>query len=375
MWVFHSMLSIFFDYQIFALQKFGGISRYFVDLATGLHKLGSVNAKIVSAYHFNHYLSCAPSDIRTPSLYLPYSTHRLINRCLNPAHRTYTSAMCSRINPHLVHRTYYAHTGDTSSTLPSVITVYDMINEKFPHYFPNNHITVHRKKEAIFSADHIICISKTTLNDLLMIYPSVRHKASCVYLDVPKPKASNSTENFRHPRPYILYVGHRNGYKNFDVLLRSFLSTKELYTHYDLVAFGGPPLSKSESSQILASGVNTNRVFHLNGPDTLLYALLRSAQCLVYPSLYEGFGIPPIEAMHLGCPVVASHSSCLPEILSEAALFFDPLSVSDMTKALQLVLNNTHTRKRLVDSGFLQASQYDNGNMIKLTSRIYNSVI
>ena len=369
------MLSVLFDHQIFTLQKYGGISRYFVDLATGLLEHRCASPKILSGYHFNHYLSCAPPEIRTPSLFLPYSSHRFVNRFLNPAHYAYISAMCSLTKPHVIHRTYYSHPCKQPPNLPTVITVYDMINERFPQHFPNNHVTLESKRNAIHSSDHIICISKTTLNDLLAIYPSVEKKASCVYIDVPKPKVNASKRLLESSRPYILYVGHRKGYKNFDVLLRSFLSTKELHDNFDLFAFGGPPFSPTETAQILASGVNPSSVLQLSGPDSQLYALLSSAQCLVYPSLYEGFGIPPIEAMHLGCPVVASHSSCLPEVLSEAALFFDPSSISDLTNVLLKLLNSSTLRHELVHSGLSQASLYDNGRMIRRTSKIYHSLI
>lgn len=369
------MLSVFFDHQIFTLQKFGGISRYFVDLATGLRDLRCATPKIVSGYHFNHYLSLSPRAIRIPSLFLPYSSHRIVNRCLNPAHNAYISAICKLTNPHIVHHTYYLRPCKQPSGTPSVITVYDMINEKFPQYFPNNHITLESKRQAIYSSDHIICISKTTLNDLLEIYPSVENKASCVYIDVPKPKVATLNPVPHGLRPYILYVGHRKGYKNFDILLRSFLASKELHENYDLLAFGGPPLTPAESAQILSSGVNPNSILQLSGPDTQLYELLSSAQCLVYPSLYEGFGIPPIEAMHLGCPVVASYSSCLPEVLSNAALYFDPSSIRDITNVLLKILNSSSLRHQLVHAGYNQASLYDNGNMIRRTANIYHSLI
>ena len=369
------MLSVFFDHQIFTLQKYGGISRYFVDLALGLKKQNLAKPKIISAFHFNEYLRSVRPPARTPSLFLPYSSHRLLNRCFNPAHNAYTNSIIQQLSPDIIHHTYYSGPSSDKTNIPNVLTVYDMIHEKYPENFPNSHILVEAKRQAILSADSIICISNTTLNDLVEIYPTVAQKATPILLDVPKPHIPYSTLPCLPSRPFILYVGHRQGYKNFATLLRSYLSSKHLYQDYDLVAFGGGPFSSNELAHIANSRVPTKSVTHLSGPDTVLHTLLKTAACLVYPSLYEGFGIPPVEAMHLGCPVVASHSSCLPEVLSDAALYFDPLSSSDLTNVLRKLLGDSELIKHMASAGRSHASTFATGTMIRKTHQLYASLI
>lgn len=367
-------LSVLFDHQIFTLQKYGGVSRYFVQLASGLLRSQSVIPKVVAAYHFNDYLRKAPSLLRTPSLALPYSAHRPINRCLSSFHRSYSSTVAHLLNPDIIHHTYYFHNNERSRRTPRVVTVYDMINEIYPESFPNNNVTVEAKKAAVRDADHVICISQNTLDDLLTFYPEVEKKATSIHLDVPNPALLHDIPTINRKRPYILYVGQRFGYKNFDLLLDVYLSTELLYKNFDLVAFGGPPFSANETAKIDESEANPHAIIHCNGPDDHLYAFLKSAQCLVYPSLYEGFGIPPLEAMHLGCPVVASHSSCLPEVLGEGVFYIDPFSAIDMRSALTNLLGSTHLQKELIRQGYMQSSKYASGKMINKTQSIYASL-
>src|SRR5439155_12251123 len=139
-------------------------------------------------------------------------------------------------------------------------------------------------------------------------------------------------------RPYLLFVGNRGTYKNFDLLARTYARSDRLQREFDIVCFGGQRES-SHPARLEQLGI-ASRVQYFSGGDQVLANLYRHAFALVYPSKYEGFGIPPLEAMHYGCPVIASNAGSLPEVVADAGLMFDPNSEDDLLNKLYRLIDD-----------------------------------
>jgi glycosyltransferase involved in cell wall biosynthesis len=238
-----------------------------------------------------------------------------------------------------------------------VLTVFDMIHERFPGSFPPTDRTAQHKATAVARADHVVCISHSTRSDLIEMLGVAPHRTSVVHLghtlQTAAPRGAASVDG-----PYVLYVGQRGGYKNFLPLARALAASAAGADGIRLVAFGGGPFTASERAELAASGYDERRVEQRSGGDDELARLYAHASALAYPSLYEGFGIPPLEAMALDCPVVCSNTSSLPEVVGEAAELFDPCVPASMTAALDRVLLDAQRADALRARGRARVAQF-----------------
>ena len=160
---------------------------------------------------------------------------------------------------------------------------------------------------------------------------------------------SQSKEKKQAKNPFILYVGSRSHYKNFDKFIVACSNSKIIKNNIKILAFGGGPFNKNELLKLKELGFNDNSVKQVSGDDHTLVDLYSKAFCFVYPSLYEGFGLPPLEAMASGCPVVSSNTSSMPEVINGAAEFFNPNNIDDIRFAIEKVINSDERRKELVE--------------------------
>jgi glycosyltransferase involved in cell wall biosynthesis len=158
-------------------------------------------------------------------------------------------------------------------------------------------------------------------------------------------------------RPYVLYVGDRGGYKNFTAVLQALhISTR--MNDVQLLCYGGGGMQPEEWALIDGLKLPRNRITHCSGDDSLLAALYANALCLVYPSLYEGFGLPPLEAMNCGCPVVCSTGGSLREVTGQACASFDPADNQALCAALESVVLSESRRTELKAQGHVQAQRF-----------------
>ena len=229
----------------------------------------------------------------------------------------------------------------------TIVNIYDLIHEKIPHAddMPNHEQFLNLKKRAIEKADRLICISNATRDDLLEHYNVDVDKICVVYLGsntnfriMPEEESNRLAGDCADlQKPYILYIGSRQRYKNFHRLLTAYQSwpaNKDV----DLVVVGAPQKSADAAAHDLASGTGTVRYLNFSGDDVLC-ALYNKARFFVYPSLAEGFGIPLLESMASGCPVCVSDIPPFREVAGDAAVYFDPLSVEDMRVSFDRALN------------------------------------
>jgi len=252
------------------------------------------------------------------------------------------------MRPDLVHETYYEqHT--SCRKVPHVLTVYDMIHEKFPESFWDGDAVTRSKKYAVKRVEHVLCISGNTQRDLLEMYDLPEDRVTVTYLGYDAlPQTGVQARDVVGVAPYILHVGGRHGYKNFDGLLRAFAASSWLKANFRMVCFGGGELSRLELDLMSGLGQSATQVIHVGGGDDRLAALYKGAAAFVYPSKYEGFGIPPLEAMSLDCPVICSNTSSIPEVVGDAGEYFDPYDVDSIMSSIERVLQSSVRRAELV---------------------------
>ena len=366
-----SRLNVAYDYQIFGGQKYGGISRYFFELANHISQLDDVSASIVAPLYINSYLNTSNSNLNIIGRKVPifkgaWQFYRLYNALVSPS-------KIAMLAPDIVHETYYSDRDSRRGTARTVLTVYDMIHELFPKSFRNSDNTSALKLRAIKRADHVICISKTTQQDLVNHLNISIDKTSVIYLGVQLERSKVCLKPIRK-RPYLLYVGSRGGYKNFQTTLEMYGTHSWVRDGYDLVFFGGGPLDANERVLLNKLNLSDRQVRHETGGDAALVNLYENAAVFIYPSFYEGFGIPPLEAMSCRCPVVSSNAGAMPEILGDAAEFFDPFSASSMADAIERIVCNDQRKNTLIQLGLNRAAQFSWEKCAKDTLEVYQNL-
>ncbi len=361
-------MKITYDSDIFAIQQYGGISRYYVELLKKISKYQSynVNAGVLSGLHRNHYLKNLDLNLKSKPTYVRnfkgagFALTRF-NWCFN--------AIFSDPKTDIFHATYYRFPKRLSPSITKIITVYDMIHELYPNYFGANDPTVVLKEKAINSADHILAISHNTKQDLMEIYQVPESKITVTYLGVDHLKVRKQQMHKR--KNFLLYVGPRAGYKNFSGLLAAFSELVITNDNLDLIAFGGGYFNDCEKALMRKLNIPFERIKQISGSDEVLLDLYANALVFVYPSIYEGFGIPPLEAMAQGCPVVATKTSSIEEVLGTGASLCDPHNSSDMVNKVGAMIKDIEYRNSFVYKGFQQVKKYTWAQTTKLTLQTY----
>ncbi|MDO8863360.1 glycosyltransferase family 1 protein [Haliea sp. E1-2-M8] len=369
-------MRIAFDSQIFTLQIYGGVSRYITRLASELDEQQQ-DVRIFAPVYLNKHLNnIHPETLSGIHLSLKIRGTLPLLRYIN---FNFSKAKIAAWKPQIMHETYYATRPISPTNVPCVVTLHDMIHEKMPHHFKANDRTSHTKMKALDRADHIICVSENSRRDLLELTSVPYSKTSVVHLGFDSPESCHLTHErspYKHPsRPYILYVGKREGYKNFKFLIESFSQSTILRKELDIVAFGSHPFTHQEIKLMGTLGLKLDQVQHHTGDDASLRSFYRHASAFVYPSLYEGFGIPPLEAMANDCPVVSSRAGSMPEVLGEAAEFFDPTDYHQLSTAIEIVVFSASRRNDLVRLGQERLKNYSWKRCAEETLEVYRELL
>jgi glycosyltransferase involved in cell wall biosynthesis len=368
-------INIIYDHQIFTRQQYGGISRYYYEVAKRVGKTAGFSATVVAPIYINEFLQYGAINVK--GLYLPAGLKTVAERrrLITMVNRILTPLLLGSRRTDVVHETYYSFQSAVRRGCPKVVTIHDMIYEKFPHMFPSNDNTSDAKRAAVARADRVICVSEHTRQDLVAIFGIKPEKTSVIHHGY----TLTSNDSFPAPvlneRPFLLFVGGRGGYKNFDILLAAYASSSLLRREFALVAFGGGAFTAHEISKQRELGLDLGTVQQLSGPDELLAARYRQAAALVYPSLYEGFGIPPLEAMSFDCPVVCSNTSSIPEVVGNAARLFDPYDVDDIRKAIESVIMSDLVRHDLIIHGRERIQHFSWDKCATETIEVYKELV
>jgi glycosyltransferase involved in cell wall biosynthesis len=366
-------MRILYDHQVFSLQNAGGISRYHFELASRLSHYSDVEVDTYlglnqTVYPFEASWSPRSRTLGWNTRIQPGIPRYALNELLTGARSLFGGKW------DIYHPTLYRR-------MPSVrcrrvvVTHHDCIHEYFPENFDDVQHVLDAKRKLYAAADFIICVSESSRNDLLHFYGVERNRTSVIYHGVTNlVRNTHVSSRFiaRLNRPYLLYVGSRVSYKNFGGLLKAYASGG-FSEDYDLVVAGGGNFSASEESEIAQLGL-TRFVIHSGVvSESELADAYAEARLFVYPSLYEGFGFPPLEAMRLGCPVLAARCSSIPEVCGSAAIYFDPATPGDLEKVMRNALNNSHLPDQ-VKQGIETASRYSWETCASRTLSLYRSL-
>lgn len=340
-------MRVIYDYQIFNWQRYGGISRYFCELASRIDSFPHSQARFAAGLHINGYLE---NDCQHLTIGKQRSSSIALNKICNRLNRQWSGYYLNAQPPDILHYTYYRPQLSVKNSI-KVLTVYDMIHERFPDSSKQDKDPVISLKAAMVAkVDSIICPSECSKRDLVEFCQIDPAKVTVIHhgygLTAPVPIAPPAGI-----KPYLLVVGERGWYKNFDRLLQAYASDPVLCSDFDLRCFGATALTVQELALIDRLGLPRESVIWQTGSDAKLVGLYQQAALFVYPSLYEGFGYPPLEAMAAGCPVACSNVSCFPETVADAAELFDPYDVDSIAQGLKNVLYDTARSAELVKLG------------------------
>ncbi len=373
------MIRVLYDNQIFTLQRYGGISRLFFELMNSFKGSEEISYNIPSSFFPNDYLEkkvlmkfisfLDDKDFKGKGRFL--SLLKKINFQKN------VKAL-KRQNFDVFHPTYYdPYFLEYLNNKPFVLTVYDMIHEIYPEMFPKDDQTAKNKKILAEKATKIIAISQNTKKDIIKFYGIKKDKISVIYLgsSLKMGDEEYNLKNIRLPKKYILFVGDRHLYKNFVIFVKSIAPLLREGEGLSLVCAGGKKFTVEEVN-IFDKLQIQNKIIHLdiNNDKTLSY-LYSKAIVFVFPSLYEGFGIPILEAFSCRCPVAASNKSSLPEVGGDAALYFDPSDENSIRETVKRIVYNNNLRENLKLKGTKQLKKFSWRKTAQETLNVYKEVI
>jgi len=338
------------DAIIFSLQRHGGISVYFREI------LKRIRAERGAHCHIILY--------NRPEAEIEFVQEGYEVRPLRLAER-YRDCQVP-VQTDVFHSSYYRL---PDWRVPVVTTVHDFIYERFVSG-PRRWVHSWQKFKAIRASDAVICISESTRRDLLHFLPDIQPDRLHV--------VHNGVSSTFHPlppdempkvvaRPYVLFVGGRGGYKNFIPLVQAMSGLRDL----DLVCIGGGALSPQES-ELVQRQLGSRFAHHMGVTDAQLNVFYNGAFCLAYPSAYEGFGIPVIEAMRAGCPVLAMNSSSIPEVAGDAAHLLPDASPETLQEAISR-LDQTGQREHFRQLGLQRASMFSWDRTFAETCKVYEA--
>jgi glycosyltransferase involved in cell wall biosynthesis len=361
-------MRIAMDEQIFAVQEFGGISRQFSELAEQFTTdpshdvaLQPLNAPVV-----NHYL------LDNPALVTALKVKRAPGSYSALFHYFAHGRRKAEID--LVHSTFYLPRGLADYPgVPMVMTVHDMIPEIIPNTRRRlDFITM--KRRYIAKASHIICVSESTKRDVLRIYGQVDAPITVVHHGVAEIFRPDVARIPGFPDEYLVFVGNRGGYKDANTLLRAFKVVHGEFPDFSLIFVGGGAFTKSEVQEIANLGLS-QKVHQVSLTEGEMAGAYAHATVCVFPSQYEGFGLPALEAMACGTALVLADSSSLPEVGGEAACYFPPGDSVKLSEQLQWLLSEPRERERLSTLGLIRAKEFTWGRTASETAKVYARTI
>ncbi len=279
-----------------------------------------------------------------------------------------------------------AFAGPLSISIPWVVTIYDLSFLRYPQSFNRANRTYLKwaVSSAVRRADRVIAISESTKSDLISLFGIPPERVSVVYCGfdgaLSKPRSRADIESWRThrglPDHYILHVGTIEPRKNIARLVRAFARVKNAaHLPHHLVLVGGRGWKYEEIDRVIAEEQLTDSVI-LAGyvPQDELPYWYRAADLMVYPSLYEGFGLPPLEALASGLPVVCSNAASLPEVVGDAALIVSPEDEAALADGIVRALNDKALREEMVARGERQASKFSWARAARETVQVYAAV-
>ncbi|MBU1992373.1 MAG: glycosyltransferase family 1 protein [Patescibacteria group bacterium] len=356
---------------------FTGIGRYVLELTENLFKLDKQN-EYVLFFNNPEYKYFKPPNERVKKVLVDAGHYSF-------AEQTTFLKKLNKEKLDLMHFTHF--NAPLLYNKPFIVTIHDLTLTLFPGQKMTNF--THRMayhaviKHAVKKAKHVIAVSNNTKNDLGKFLKADTNKVSVVYEGIApefKPIKGHKLELVRGKydiqKPFLLYTGVFRSHKNLVNLVKAFAVIRKNYKlDIQLVITGREdkyyPEVKNTIEQL---GLQNEIVMPGLVPEEDLISLYSTATIYVFPSLYEGFGLPPLEAMQCGTPVVCSNASCMPEVCGDAVLFFNPNDLSDIAEKVHTLYKDKNLQKKLIKKGLEHVQKFSWEKMAKETLKLYNSV-
>ena len=357
-------MTVIIDLIVFSLQKSGGISVYWYEFINRILHQSDINSLFIEDDIQKENIF--RKDLKIEGKHILENEFKLINHLS----RYRDINLKIRNSTFIFHSTYYRTLSKVlkkRNNVKEIVTVHDFTYEHFSSGLKKM-LHSYQKKKAIKSADIVICISENTKKDLLHFFPEFTYKdirviyngVSADYFILPELKKTQSMS------PYFLFVGSRASYKNFDFSVKAISQTEKFS-----LKIVGSSLSKKELEMLNALIPGRWEIF-TEIENKTLNELYNSAYSLIYPSSYEGFGIPLIEAMKTGCPFIALNASSIPEVADSAGVLIERLEISLFNEALITIDSK---REELIEKGFIQAKKFSWDKSYKEIFNIYNELM
>lgn len=336
-----------YDGIVFALQATGGISVLFGEMFRNLERYG------------------CEFDLTRFSDNGPAPSGRWIRQAARIGERYRRAVIGALGADQIFHSTYYRLPAQPCKV---VTTVHDFTYEKFVRG-PRSWVHSLQKNAAIRGADKIICVSSSTRADLLALLPDVSEDRIEVVPNGVSEVYGPLPEARRRPQDYVLFVGARQGYKNFRSVVTALSGMRDL----SLWCVGGGAFAADER-QFVERNLPGRWLHAGRVGQSKLNELYNDALCLVYPSLYEGFGVPVLEAMRAGCPVVAVDCSSIPEVSGDAAILLESGDPDEIRAAVEC-LRSGPLRARYIQAGLARAQLFSWDETFSGTLRVYEELL
>lgn len=373
-------MKVLYDYQAFAMQAFGGVSRSFAQLIS--HLPGDIQYEIAINKCRNEHLheSGIAPDVRHQQYpFACLSRYSWGNKAFKAYNHFFERMPGQRVSIKALQRgdfdvfhptffnTYFLR---YLNNKPFVLTVHDLTYEVLSVKPHRNDDQVAQRSILCPLASRIVAVSENTAADIVKYYHVPESKIKVIYHGAPETHEGRSLKPMFDFR-YILYVGSRGSYKNFSWMLDA-LHPWLRQSEVKLVCTG-PELNAAELEQIHSLGLDDKVVYRFADTEEL-YRLYNHAEVFIYPSKYEGFGIPILEAFANDCPVILSYASCFPEIAGNAALYFDLNDKASLLSQVKVITSDDTTRTKLVENGRQRLQQYSWQKSAEELATVYRSL-
>jgi glycosyltransferase involved in cell wall biosynthesis len=365
-------MKIFFDHQAFTMQRFGGISRYYCELILGINStsIGEAHLSLLSSNNENL------KEYNFEVTKFPFPEKHRLYKCSNYA---FNIADLFFNKYDIYHATYFEDILIKYVKGAALVTTfYDMTYEILSKDFvqlSRDKSVIKQKEKIANQSSHLIAISESTKKDMVNILGINPEKISVVYLagtfNLCEPNINIKID--QQEQPYLLFVGNRDSYKNFSTMLKA-IAPVLLRHDIRLICAGGGTFTNNDYNFIQSLNLS-DKVEYQDINDAKLQLLYSGAVAFIFPSLYEGFGIPVLEAFACNCPCILSNVSSLPEISGDAALYFDPRDTDSIKNAVEKVIADNNVRDELINKGRIRLSHFSWYNTVSKTLTVYERLL
>ena len=363
-------MKILYDHLCFN-EKYGGVSKYFIKMINSLPT--EVKYELVIRFSSNEYVA----KIKQNGVIRLFGGKNFRGKAslLNFINKPYSIRSLKSGDYDIYHKTHYDTYGHKyANDKKIIVTIHDMNCFKIPHYYNSKYVNNIKKlqKVSTLRADKIIAVSDNTKNDLCEYLGISENKITTIYhgIDI---ATNNNTDRSVFNYPYLLFVGARYSYKNFDNLVRVFKNISAKYTDLFLICTGNS-FTLKEQKMIHDFNLH-NKIIHISASEEMMNNLYSNAELFIYPSYYEGFGMPLLEAMSCACPVACSNTSCFPEIAHNAAVYFDPHSIDNMTETVFMVLSDNVLKEKMKKNGIEQVKLFSWKKCASAHLNVYSEIM